>query len=90
MYKLTQTGIEECKRFIAECESKRKEILDARIDTAYETKIPTVTDIEFDINFEGLDEEGEYYNSWGVTDHYDSGCISLILGEHIEKNLIKP
>lgn len=85
MYKLTQAGIEECKRFIAECEAKRKEILDAGVDTAYDIRIPTVTDIGFDIHFEGLDEEGKYYQSWGITDHYDSDCISLVLGKHIEE-----
>ena len=83
MFKLTQEGIKKCEQFIAECEAKRKEILDAGIDTAYDTEIPTATDIELDINFEGLDEEGEYYTSWCVTDHFSSRCISLVLGKHI-------
>lgn len=80
MYKLTEQGIKECKFFIAECKAKRKEILDANKDTANDTNIPTIEDIECDINFEGVDEENEYYNSWGVTDNYNSSPIRLMLG----------
>ena len=83
MYKLTEQGIKKCEWFIRECEAKRKEILDARFDTADETNIPTIKDIEDDINYYGIDEEGEYYNSWGITDHYSSDCISLMLGTEI-------
>ena len=79
MYRLTEKGKKECERFIAECQAKRKELLDAGKDTADETTIPSVEDIELDINIEGIDEENEYYNSWGVTDHYDSPPISLVL-----------
>lgn len=80
MYKLTEQGIKECKRFITECNAKRKEILDAKIDTADDTTIPTIEDIESDIE-SFIDEDGEYYNCWGVTDNYDSDFpICLILG----------
>lgn len=80
MYKLTECGIKECERFIAECNAKRKEILDARIDTADDTNIPTVEDIECDIGA-FIDEDGEYYSCWGVTDHYSSDYpICLVLG----------
>ena len=41
MYKLTERGIKECERFIAECIAKRKEIIDAGIDTADNTILPT-------------------------------------------------
>lgn len=83
MYKLTDKGIRECERFIAECNAKRKEILDAGKDTAYETNIPTVEDIEDDINVFGVDEEGDYFNSWGVTDNYSSDSpITLTIGSH--------
>ena len=71
MYKLTEHGIKNCERFIAECNAKRKEILDARIDTADNTMLPTIEDIESDIE-SFIDEDGEYYNCWGVTDNYDS------------------
>lgn len=79
MYKLTEQGIKECERFIAECNAKKKEILDARIDTADDTMIPTIEDIESDIE-EFVDENGEYYNCWGVTDNYNSDfpiCLTL-------------
>lgn len=67
--------------FIAELKAKRKEILDAGIDTAYETELPTVQDIENDINWQDVVED-DYYNGWGVTDHYDSEYpLGLKLGE---------
>ena len=79
MYRLTRKGLAECERFIAECEAKRKEILDAGKDTADDTIIPTIEDIECDIN-DCIDKDGEYYNSWGVTDNYNSDtplCLTL-------------
>ena len=71
MYKLTKQGIEKCEIFINECKAKRKEILDAGIDTAYDTTLPTIKDIENDLEA-FVDNHGEYYNCWGVTDNYDS------------------
>lgn len=75
---LTDAFKDSCKRFIEECAAKRKEILDAGKDTADDCNIPTMDDIVSDIIFEGVDEDGEYYNYWGVTDNYDSdvpfGC----------------
>lgn len=79
MYKLTVQGIKECERFIVECNAKRKEILDAKIDTADDTILPTIKDIENDIS-SFIDEDGEYYNCWGITDNYDSDypiCLTL-------------
>lgn len=85
MYTLTERGIKECERFIAECTAKRKEILDARIDTADDTRLPTLEDIESDIE-EFIDEDGDYYNCWGVTDGYSSDYpICLTLGVHFVK-----
>lgn len=78
-YVLTDEGRKECESFILECIAKRKEIIDAGKDTAEETNIPTVEDIESDINFFGVDEDGDYYNNWGVTDNYDYS-IWLTLG----------
>lgn len=84
MYKLTSEGIEECRRFIAECEAKLKEILDAGKDTASETDIPTVETIESDINAFGVDEDGDYFNGWCVTDNHNSDYpIRLSLGVHL-------
>lgn len=73
---LTEAGEKTVKVFIQECEAKRKEILDARIDTADDTTLPTVEDIRNDI-MSFVDEKGCYYNCWGVTDHYDSDLLSL-------------
>lgn len=85
MYKLTKQGIEKCEQFIAECKAKRKEILDAKIDTADDTLLPTVEDIENEIEA-FIDEYGEYYNFWGVTDNYNSDyTICLTLGKDFKE-----
>lgn len=72
MYKLTDRGMQKVKRYLAELNAKRKEILDAGKDTADETNLPTVDDIISDIEWTGVDEDGSYLNGWGVTDNYDS------------------
>lgn len=73
------------KAYIKELEAKRKEILDAGKDTADDTYIPTLEDILDDASYWFDVENGEYFNSWGVTDNYDAdGAICLILGEDIE------
>lgn len=83
-YVFTVSGYRTAKRFIAECAAKRKEILDAGIDTADETELPTAQDILDDVNVGvGLDDENEYFNSWGITDHFGSQPLSLIVGEDI-------
>lgn len=83
-YVFTVSGYRTTKRFIAECAAKRKEILEAGIDTADETDLPTAQDILDDVNVGvGLDEENEYFNSWGITDHFGSQPLSLIVGEDI-------
>ena len=71
-YKLNKRGKEEVEDYIRELEAKRKEILDAGKDTSEETSLPTSDDIEADITFTGIDDDGEYYNGWPVTDHYDA------------------
>ena len=82
-YELTETGKEKVAYFITECAAKRKEILDTGLDTADETNLPTEEAILSDLNDGvGVDEEGDYYNGWGVTDHYDSdGALGLSIGE---------
>lgn len=66
---------------------QKKEILDAGIDTAYETELPTEKDIVSDLNCGvGVDEDGDYYNGWGITDHYDSDAP---LGLSIDKDFVK-
>lgn len=77
-YLLTQSGKEVVTNFIRNCEAKRKEILDAGIDTIKETILPTEKDILSDLNYGiGIDDDGDYYNHWGVTDNHDSDLISL-------------
>ncbi len=80
-YVLTESGEKKVKWFITECAEKRKEILDAKLDTADETTLPTKETILADLEFTGVDSDGEYYNGWGVTDNYDSDePLSLTLG----------
>ena len=72
-YILTEAGKKKVAWFIKECAAKRKEILDAGIDTADDTNLPTEEDIVLDLNYGvGVDEDGDYYSSWGVTDNYNS------------------
>ena len=79
MYRLTENGKKTCENYIAEIIAKRKEILDAGKDTAEDTNIPKVKDIEDDLNFFGVDEDGEYYNTFGVTDHEDADRAILLV-----------
>ncbi len=79
-YKLTEKGRIETEKYIKELKDKRKKILDNNIDTAYNTDLPAPQDIEAEIAVY-IDNDGDYYNSWAVTDHYDSDLpISLTLG----------
>jgi hypothetical protein len=83
-YTYTPIGRLKACHFIRVCEVKRKEILDAGIDTADETELPTAQDILDDVNTGvGLDEENEYFDSWGITDHFNSHPLSLVVGEDI-------
>lgn len=70
MVRLTELGKQEVNTYIREAEAKRKEILDARIDTADDTWLPDEDDILMDI--EHFEEDGEYCNGWGVTDNYNA------------------
>ena len=62
MVKLTELGKQEVNTYIREAEAKRKEILDARIDTADDTWLPDEDDILMDI--EHFEEDGEYCKGW--------------------------
>ena len=83
MYVLTTRGREIVDDYIRNCAAKRKEILDAGKDTADKTHLPYVEGILSDLNFGvGVDEEGDYFNGWGVTDHYDAdNVLGLRIGE---------
>ena len=84
-YKFTEVGLSRAWLFIINCEAKRKEILDAKLDTAEETILPTFNDILCDIEY-SIDSDGKYYESWGVTDNYNSDTpLSLI----IDKDFVK-
>lgn len=67
-----ENGIHLIFNYIKGLEAKRKEILDAGLDSASETELPTIDDIKDDIEFTGIDSDGVYCNSWGVTDHYNA------------------
>lgn len=79
MITITEKGYEHINAFVEECRQKRKEVLDAKKDTANDTNLPTYEDILADISFTGVDSDGCYTNGWGVTDNTDL-CISLELG----------
>lgn len=70
--KFTESGKRKVNTYIAELKAKRKEILDAGLDTADETTLPDEEDVLSDIEF--FEEENEYYNNWGVTDNYNGDC----------------
>lgn len=92
VYRLTPRGQKEIENYIRELEAKRKEILDAKKDTADETKLPTVEEVfidamEMEETFGGNTlSEGEVVgNGWGVTDEYEADRpITLVIGEDIE------
>ena len=66
-YRLTAKGLEKAEQYLRELIAYRKEILDAKLDTADDTPIPTIQDIESDI--ESFEENDEYYNSWSIADN---------------------
>ena len=79
--KLTKNGKKLVKDYISELKAKRKEILDAGIDTA-DFPLPTEKDIVADINLCGINYDDPddpcYYNGWGVTDNYDADYPLLL------------
>lgn len=83
MYVLTTHGSRIVDDYIRNCVAKRKEILDAGKDTADETYLPTAEGILSNLNFGvGVDKDGDYFNGWGVTDHYNADDV---LGLHRRK-----
>ena len=84
-YKFTEEGLLRSRLFIINCKAKRKEILDAGLDTADETILPTFDDILCDIEC-FIDSGGQYCNSWGVTDNYNADTpLSLIINRDFVK-----
>lgn len=80
---MTKTGHQKCHNYISELKAKQKEILDAGLDTAEETFVDyTPEEIFADLLGFGIDEDGDIYNGYGVTDHYDADSpLGLRLGE---------
>ncbi|WP_026653524.1 hypothetical protein [Butyrivibrio proteoclasticus] len=70
---LTEKGKTKAKVYINELLAKRKEILDAKLDTADCTPIPNIKDIENHISYDCADFEfKEYRNTYEVTDNYEA------------------
>ncbi len=77
-YALTESGRKRISDYLEELQVKRKEILDAGLDTADETDLPTEEEIFEDLITFGFDEDGESYDGWSVTDHYDADYPLLL------------
>ena len=73
VFSATKEGLEKISSYISELEAKRKEILDAGLDTVEaDDLLPTVGDIVNDIQFAYDAELKEYLQGWGVTPDYDA------------------
>lgn len=87
VYVLTEVGKRAVSDFITKCAKKQKELLDAGRDTAEETTLPDEAAILSDLNCGvGIDADGDYFNGWSVTDHYDSDTV---LGLHLGTDFIE-
>lgn len=87
-FSVTKEGLSKISDYISELEAKRKEILDAGLDTA-EEPLPTAADIINDIQFAYDAEFKEYCNGWGVTDEYDADRpLQLELGKDFVKTQV--
>ena len=87
-YELTEKGRKKVHDYLEELKLQRKIALDAGLDTAEDTNLPTEDEIlEALLDF-GFDEDGETFDSWGITDHYDSdGAIMLTRGLDIVEKI---
>ncbi|MFN2926478.1 hypothetical protein ACKX2L_06085 [Lachnospiraceae bacterium YH-ros2228] len=72
--KLTRNGKAVVAKCLNEMQKRRNEILDAGLDTADETTLPTEQDILSDI-LNGLDGDGDYVRNWNCTDHCGYGIF---------------
>lgn len=71
VFSATKEGLEKISSYISELEAKRKEILDAGLDTVEEVgALPTAEDIINDIQFAYEDETKDYCHHWDVTDNH--------------------
>lgn len=77
---LTKQGKEKVAAYLKELKAKRKELLDAGKDTAYQTVLPDEEEIMEDIKAETID--GFYEGVWGVTDNEcGDQPLTLYIGE---------
>ena len=72
MVTLTVVGVKHIDDYIKACEVKRAKVIEAGLDTADENPIPTIADVRADIEYIGVDEDGDYYNGWNVTESYSA------------------
>lgn len=83
-FELTESGKKTIHNYLEEMKAKRKEILDAGKDTAEDTNLPTEEEIFEDLMSFGFDEDGEAYNSFGITDNYEADrALSLTRGKDV-------
>lgn len=80
-YKLTKKGKEKVASFIKYCEETRKILLKESSILNDETTLPDEEAIVSDIAL-FIDKDGEYLNSWGITDYANS--TPLCLKENID------
>ncbi len=86
---LTDAGRKKIQAYIDEMKEKRNRLLKEGLDTADETELPDEETIFRDGLDFGLDEDGEIYNSWGVTDNYEADRpIVLKYGTHFIDDII--
>lgn len=75
-YKLTKKGKEKVASFIKYCEKTRKILLKESSILDDETTLPNEDAIVSDIAL-FIDKDGEYLNSWGITDYANSNPLCL-------------
>lgn len=75
-YQLTKKGKEKVISFIKYCKETREILLKESSMLDDETKLPDEEDILSDIAL-FIDKDGEYLNSWGITDYANSNPLCL-------------
>lgn len=76
----TSTGAKKVNRYLQKMAEQRKEVLESGEDTALSTVLPDKEDILNDASSWGFDEEGIYWNGWGITDNISATPIELRYG----------
>lgn len=75
-YQLTKKGKEKVISFIKYCKETREILLKESSMLDDETKLPGEEDILSDVAL-FIDKDGEYLNSWGITDYANSNPLCL-------------